>query len=56
MTAAQDGGFSLEERRRLAAGAFAHTAAYDTAVATWTAAQSSKMKTLTSGLHTPVRV
>ena len=29
----------LEERRRLAAGAFAHTAAYDTAVATWTASQ-----------------
>ena len=39
VTAARDGGFSLEERRRLAAGAFAHTAAYDTAVATWTAAQ-----------------
>ena len=28
--AAKNGGFSLEERRRLAAGAFAHTAAYDT--------------------------
>ena len=39
VNAARDGGFSLEERRRLAAGAFAHTAAYDTAVATWTAAQ-----------------
>lgn len=37
--AAKNGGFSLAERRRLAAGAFAHTAAYDTAVATWTAAQ-----------------
>lgn len=37
--AAKKGGFSLEERRRLAAGAFAHTAAYDTAVATWTASQ-----------------
>ena len=37
--AAKNGGFSLDERRRLAAGAFAHTAAYDTAVATWTAAQ-----------------
>ena len=37
--AAKNGGFSLEERRRLAAGAFAHTAAYDTAVATWTASQ-----------------
>jgi len=29
------GGFSLEERRRLAAAAFAHTAAYDAAVASW---------------------
>ena len=37
--AAKNGGFSLNERRRLAAGAFAHTAAYDTAVATWTASQ-----------------
>ncbi|KAA9394680.1 bifunctional phosphoribosylaminoimidazolecarboxamide formyltransferase/IMP cyclohydrolase [Kocuria coralli] len=33
--AAQDGGFDLAARRRLAAAAFAHTAAYDTAVATW---------------------
>ncbi|GAA4074630.1 bifunctional phosphoribosylaminoimidazolecarboxamide formyltransferase/IMP cyclohydrolase [Actinomadura miaoliensis] len=29
------GGFTLEERRRLAARAFAHTAAYDVAVASW---------------------
>lgn len=29
------GGFTLEERRRLAATAFAHTAAYDVAVAGW---------------------
>ena len=29
------GGFTLPERRRLAAAAFAHTAAYDTAVTTW---------------------
>jgi phosphoribosylaminoimidazolecarboxamide formyltransferase / IMP cyclohydrolase len=29
------GGFSGEQRRRLAARAFAHTAAYDAAVATW---------------------
>lgn len=29
------GGFSIEERKRLAAQAFAHTAAYDTAVASW---------------------
>ena len=37
--AAQGGGFDLAARRRLAAGAFAHTAAYDTAVATWTQQQ-----------------
>jgi phosphoribosylaminoimidazolecarboxamide formyltransferase / IMP cyclohydrolase len=29
------GGFTLEQRRRLAAEAFAHTAAYDVAVASW---------------------
>ncbi|HEX6756259.1 MAG TPA: bifunctional phosphoribosylaminoimidazolecarboxamide formyltransferase/IMP cyclohydrolase [Mycobacteriales bacterium] len=29
------GGFELDERRRLAAAAFAHTASYDTAIATW---------------------
>lgn len=40
--AAQNGGFNLAERRRLASAAFAHTAAYDTAVATWTAAQFEK--------------
>ncbi len=32
------GGFTLEQRRRLAAQAFAHTAAYDVAVAEWFAA------------------
>ena len=37
--AASEGGFDLAARRRLAAGAFAHTAAYDTAVARWTQAQ-----------------
>ncbi|WP_027940905.1 bifunctional phosphoribosylaminoimidazolecarboxamide formyltransferase/IMP cyclohydrolase [Amycolatopsis taiwanensis] len=31
----RDGGFSVDERKRLAAQAFAHTAAYDTAVAAW---------------------
>jgi phosphoribosylaminoimidazolecarboxamide formyltransferase/IMP cyclohydrolase len=30
-----DGGFTVEQRRRLAARAYAHTAAYDTAVASW---------------------
>ncbi|UJW33446.1 bifunctional phosphoribosylaminoimidazolecarboxamide formyltransferase/IMP cyclohydrolase [Saccharothrix sp. AJ9571] len=31
----REGGFAQEDRKRLAAAAFAHTAAYDTAVATW---------------------
>ncbi|MGO1184018.1 MAG: bifunctional phosphoribosylaminoimidazolecarboxamide formyltransferase/IMP cyclohydrolase [Micrococcaceae bacterium] len=39
VTAAQQGGFSLRTRQRLASLAFAHTAAYDNAVAAWTAAQ-----------------
>ncbi len=39
VAAAAEGGFELKTRRRLAAKAFAHTAAYDTAVATWTAEQ-----------------
>lgn len=37
--AAGEGGFDLKTRRRLAARAFAHTASYDNAVATWTATQ-----------------
>ncbi|GAA4657171.1 bifunctional phosphoribosylaminoimidazolecarboxamide formyltransferase/IMP cyclohydrolase [Arthrobacter cryoconiti] len=37
--AAQAGGFELVARQRLAAAAFAHTAAYDNAVAAWTSAQ-----------------
>ncbi|NUL48166.1 bifunctional phosphoribosylaminoimidazolecarboxamide formyltransferase/IMP cyclohydrolase [Cellulosimicrobium funkei] len=39
VSAAGQGGFELTARRRLAALAFAHTAAYDNAVAAWTAAQ-----------------
>jgi phosphoribosylaminoimidazolecarboxamide formyltransferase/IMP cyclohydrolase len=39
VSAAADGGFDLKTRRRLAAKAFAHTASYDNAVATWTASQ-----------------
>ena len=35
LRAAGEGGFSLDERKRLAAEAFAHTAAYDVAVAEW---------------------
>ena len=37
--AVREGGFTLAGRRRLAAEAFAHTAAYDAAVATWMAGQ-----------------
>ena len=35
LSALENGGFTLEQRRRLAAQAFAHTAAYDAAVASW---------------------
>ena len=35
LAAAAAGGFTLQERQRLAAEAFAHTAAYDVAVASW---------------------
>ncbi len=35
LEAARGGGFGLEERQRLAAEAFVHTATYDTAVASW---------------------
>ncbi|SER59953.1 phosphoribosylaminoimidazolecarboxamide formyltransferase / IMP cyclohydrolase [Propionibacterium cyclohexanicum] len=35
------GGFTLEQRRTLAAQAFAHTAAYDAAVASWLAEQTT---------------
>ena len=35
VAAATAGGFTLAERRRLAADAFAHTASYDVAVASW---------------------
>ncbi len=35
LTAVRAGGFSIEERRRLSAAAFRHTASYDIAVASW---------------------
>ena len=38
LAAAADGGFTLEQRRRFAARAYAHTAAYDCAIASWFAA------------------
>ena len=39
LAAVTAGGFTLDQRRRLAAAAFAHTAAYDVAVASWFAAE-----------------
>ena len=42
VTAAEGNGFTLEERTTLAAKAFAHTASYDTAVASWFASHSDK--------------
>jgi phosphoribosylaminoimidazolecarboxamide formyltransferase/IMP cyclohydrolase len=39
MAALMAGGFTLEQRRRLAAQAYAHTAAYDAAVSAWFAGQ-----------------
>jgi phosphoribosylaminoimidazolecarboxamide formyltransferase/IMP cyclohydrolase len=39
LAAVEGGGFTLEQRRRLAAAAFAHTAAYEAAVASWFADQ-----------------
>ncbi len=35
LEAVRSGGFTLQQRRRLAAAAFAHTAAYDAAIANW---------------------
>ena len=35
LTAARKGGFTLEQRKKLAAAAFTHTASYDVAVAAW---------------------
>ncbi|GIG30305.1 bifunctional phosphoribosylaminoimidazolecarboxamide formyltransferase/IMP cyclohydrolase [Cellulomonas marina] len=43
--AAQGGGFTLAERRRLAAAAFAHTADYDVTVASWFAAEHAPDET-----------
>src|SRR5699024_688943 len=37
LTAVANGGFTLAQRQRLAVEAFAHTASYDTAAATWMA-------------------
>ena len=41
LEAVASGGFTLEQRRRLAAAAFRHTGAYDVAVATWMTEQTA---------------
>ena len=41
LKAVASGGFTLEERQRLAAAAFRHTGAYDVAVATWMTEQTA---------------
>ncbi|WP_206664001.1 bifunctional phosphoribosylaminoimidazolecarboxamide formyltransferase/IMP cyclohydrolase [Thermomonospora catenispora] len=48
LEAVREGGFTLEERRRLAARAFAHTAAYDVAVASWFAGSYAPDETAAS--------
>ena len=45
LSAVQGGGFTLAGRMSLAAAAFAHTAAYDSAVATWFAQQVAQQVT-----------
>jgi phosphoribosylaminoimidazolecarboxamide formyltransferase/IMP cyclohydrolase len=47
MKAVAEGGFTLEHRRRLAAAAYARTAAYDAAVATWFASDYAPDETAT---------
>ena len=42
LVAVANGGFTYEERKRLAARAFSHTATYDAAVGTWLALQTSE--------------
>lgn len=51
VAATEAGGFDLAARRRLAALAFAHTAAYDNAVASWTAEQFGDV--VTDGVPAP---
>jgi phosphoribosylaminoimidazolecarboxamide formyltransferase/IMP cyclohydrolase len=50
LAAAAGGGFTLDQRRRLAAAAFAHTAAYDVAVASWFAAREDEWPAVAGGL------
>ncbi len=49
LAAVAEGGFTLDQRRQLAAEAFAHTAAYDIAVASWFAAAYAPDETARDG-------
>jgi phosphoribosylaminoimidazolecarboxamide formyltransferase / IMP cyclohydrolase len=49
LAALAEGGFTLEQRRALAAEAFAHTAAYDLAVASWFASAYAPDETARDG-------
>jgi phosphoribosylaminoimidazolecarboxamide formyltransferase/IMP cyclohydrolase len=49
LAALADGGFTLEQRQALAAEAFAHTAAYDLAVASWFASAYAPDETARDG-------
>ena len=53
LAAVAAGGFTLEQRQRLAAEAFAHTAAYDVAVATWmgTRARAARRRLVLPGVR-----
>ncbi|MEF2976188.1 bifunctional phosphoribosylaminoimidazolecarboxamide formyltransferase/IMP cyclohydrolase [Subtercola sp. YIM 133946] len=53
LEALETGGTSLATRRQLAATAFAHTAAYDTAVATWFAEQLGASSLPVEGVFDP---
>ena len=50
LAAVAAGGFTLEQRRRLAAEAFVHTASYDVAVATW---MGTELADTTDGSNAP---
>jgi phosphoribosylaminoimidazolecarboxamide formyltransferase / IMP cyclohydrolase len=49
LAAVAAGGYTLDQRRQLAAGAFAHTAAYDIAVASWFASAYAPDETARDG-------
>ncbi|UQX87848.1 bifunctional phosphoribosylaminoimidazolecarboxamide formyltransferase/IMP cyclohydrolase [Jatrophihabitans telluris] len=53
LTAVGAGGFELADRQRLAGKAYAHTAAYDAAVANWFGAQTGTLEAADGTTHWP---